>query len=182
MKVLIAVASRHGSTKEIADELGRALSAELTGRGMTSQVDVMFADKVRSVAEYDAVVLGSAVYRGQWLDSAKGLAERHRGALLRKPVWLFSSGPVGDPLKPAKDPVDVSAVVALVGARKNRVFSGKIDKQVLRFAERAIMTALRVKEGDYRDWAAVREWASQVAEVLGHPHALNQETSHASHQ
>ncbi len=55
-------------------------------------------DEVTELEDYDAVVLGSAVYAGHWLEPAKQLAERFVGQLLGRAVWLFSSGPVGNPL------------------------------------------------------------------------------------
>ena len=62
--------------------------------------------EVGAVEEFDAVVLGSAVYMGQWMRPARELAERSAAALAARPVWLFSSGPVGEPAKPADNPVD----------------------------------------------------------------------------
>jgi menaquinone-dependent protoporphyrinogen oxidase len=70
---------------------------------------------------------------------------------------LFSSGPIGDPPKPNEEnPVDVAEIVAATGAREHRVFAGKLVKRQLGFGERAIVVALRVPEGDFRDWAEIR--------------------------
>jgi len=81
-------------------------------------------------------------------------------------VWLFSSGPVGDPPKPEEDPVDVADLVALTDAREHRVFAGKLVRRQLSFPERAIVAALRVPEGDFRDWTEIRRWAAGIAEAL----------------
>jgi menaquinone-dependent protoporphyrinogen oxidase len=81
-------------------------------------------------------------------------------------VWLFSSGPVGDPLKPEEDPVDVAQIVSIVGARGHRVFAGKIDKSRLSLAEKAIVKALKVPDGDWRDFGAVAAWAGEIADSL----------------
>src|SRR6266511_2050744 len=70
------------------------------------------------------------------------LAEVQAGALASRPVWLFSSGPVGDPPKPEENPVDVSALLEQTGARDHRVFAGKIDKHGLGLAEKAIEDAV----------------------------------------
>jgi menaquinone-dependent protoporphyrinogen oxidase len=118
------------------------------------------------------VVLGSAVYAGHWLEPARELAERHAEALAARPVWLFSSGPVGDPPKPAEEEsVDVSGILGATGARDHRVFAGKLDKGSLGFAEKAIVLALRVAEGDFRDWDAIRHCAREIAAEL-RPEAL----------
>lgn len=160
MHVLVTVASRHGSSTELA----RAIAEQLIGDSVS--VDVRSPEDVVDVGGYDAVVLGSAVYAGRWLASAKELVERCGEGLRARPVWLFSSGPVGDPPKPAEDPADAAAIVAATGAREHRVFAGKLDKQALNLAERAIVAMVRAPEGDYRDWSAVRMWASAIAEVL----------------
>ncbi|RSM57194.1 protoporphyrinogen oxidase [Amycolatopsis sp. WAC 01376] len=162
MKILVAVASRHGATRDIADEIGRCLGAELGARAV---VEVLFAEDVVSVEDYDVVLLGSAVYMGHWLGGAKTLIEQDE-VLRHKDVWLFSSGPVGEPPKPVEEPVDVAGLVTRSGAHGHRVFSGRIDRSRLRFAERAMVSALRVKDGDYRDWTAIRDWAAEIAAQL----------------
>ncbi|MGB3632521.1 MAG: flavodoxin domain-containing protein, partial [Rubrobacteraceae bacterium] len=106
------------------------------------------------------------VYAGHWLKPARELAERHAHALAGKSVWLFSSGPIGDPPKPEEEPVDVAEILAATGAHEHRVFAGKIDKDTLGFAEKAVMLALRAPEGDFRDWEAVRQWAEGIADTL----------------
>ncbi|HXF35925.1 MAG TPA: flavodoxin domain-containing protein [Actinomycetota bacterium] len=162
MKVLVTAASKYGSTTEIAEAIGQVLSE----RGL--ETTVVPPGEVRSVDPYDAVVLGSAVYASHWLKEAKELVERARNALISRPVWLFSSGPIGDPPKPEEDPVDVSEVMERTGAREHRVFPGKLVKRNLSFPEKAIVLALRAPEGDFRDWDAVRAWASRIAdEILG---------------
>ena len=95
------------------------------------------------------------------------LVARCVDALAARPVWLFSSGPVGDPPKPEEDPVDVAEVLAATRAREHRVFAGKLVRKQLAFPERAIVSALRVPEGDFRDWAGITEWAGAIATALG---------------
>ncbi|KZB85816.1 flavodoxin domain-containing protein [Amycolatopsis regifaucium] len=165
MKILVAAASRHGGTWEIAEEIGRALASELRGH---ATVWVSRAEDVTTVEEFDVVLVGSGVYLGQWLEQARDLVGEHAAVLRTKDVWLFSSGPVGTPPKPAvdPDPVDVARLMVSSGARGHVVFTGRIDRSLLRFTERAVVTALRVKDGDYRDWAAVRAWAGEVAAVV----------------
>jgi len=160
MRVLISVASRHGSTAEIADRIGEVLKAG----GVDA--DVRPPDQVASVAHYDGIILGSGVYAGRWLAPAKQLAERESEALRSRPVWLFSSGPVGDPAKPAADPVDVDLVRKWTDAVEHRVFPGKLDRQELGFGERAIVLAVHAAEGDFRPWEEVTSWAEGIARTL----------------
>jgi menaquinone-dependent protoporphyrinogen oxidase len=160
MRVLVAVASRHGSTAEIADKIGEVLTAA----GIDT--DVRAPGEVLGVSQYDGVILGSGVYAGRWLAPAKQLAERESEALRSRPVWLFSSGPVGDPAKPAAEPVDVDPVRKRTDAIDHRVFPGKLDRQELGFGERAIVLAVHAAEGDFRPWGAVTTWAEGIARTL----------------
>jgi menaquinone-dependent protoporphyrinogen oxidase len=161
MRVLVTAGTKHGATAEIAAAIGRGLEAD----GIV--VDVRAPDDLESVDAYDAVVLGSAVYVGHWVEAAQRFVERHEDALVEKPVWIFSSGPIGDPPKPAGDAaVDVSGVVEAIEPRDHKVLSGKVDKSTLGFGERAVLTAVRAKEGDYRDWPAIDAWAREIAAAL----------------
>ncbi len=160
MTVLVSAASKHGSTAEIARVIGRILE----DHGVP--VDLRPAENVASVTGYEAVVLGSGVYAGHWLDAAKRVVQNQAGALRDRPVWLFSSGPVGDPPKPEEDPVDVAALVGTSGALEHRVFAGKLDRRSLGFAEKAVVVALRAPTGDFRDWAAIEAWAAHIADEL----------------
>lgn len=162
MRVLVTVASRYGATHEIADAIGDAL----TGAGHDSTV--MPAEDVAGVADWDAVVVGSAVYAGQWLDAAKKLITTYAEELRARPVWLFSSGPVGDPPKPAEDPVDAAEMMDASDAREHKLFAGKLDRSKLRFAEKAVVIALRAPEGDFRDFEEIRAWAHAIADQLEH--------------
>jgi len=175
MKVLVSAASKHGATSEVAEEMAKALREALNERGGQGGVDVVVevrpAEEVSSVEDYDAVVLGSAVYAGHWLESARELAERHAAALSERPTWLFSVGPVGEPPKPEEDPVDVAPILEATKARDHRIFAGKLDRSTLGFAEKAIVLALRAPEGDFRNWEDIRRWAKEIAEALQAPAA-----------
>ncbi|QRP50980.1 flavodoxin domain-containing protein [Amycolatopsis sp. FDAARGOS 1241] len=166
MRVLVAVATRHGATREIAEQIAATAAMTLEETGVAAQVEVVDAEHVTSLAGYDAVVLGSAVYLGHWLDSAQRLAHEHQGELRRLPVWLFSSGPVGQRRRPGSDPVDVSDVLTDTAAREHRLFGGRVERARLRFPERAVVAALRVKDGDNRDWPVIRAWARAIAGEL----------------
>ena len=175
MRILVAVATRHGATREIAENLATSVGSALTDAGVRSHVEVRDAALVRGVEDFDAVILGSAVYMGHWLEPAHKLAESFSDDLRKIPVWLFSSGPVGEPHKPAEDPVAIDDVVLKLAARGHRLFAGKIDRHALHFPERAVVAALRVKDGDYRDWPTIRAWGHEIgmnlvaAEVSGGP-------------
>lgn len=160
MKVLVTAASRHGSTDEMADSIG----ATLTGAGL--EVIRMAPDEVQNLVDYDAVVLGSAIYMGRWLEQSKSFVERFRGELAQLPLWLFSSGPLGDPPKPEGTPPDVLAVIDRMRPREHRVFSGEIDRSELGFAEKVVTKAVGAPAGDFRRWAEIEAWATSIAESL----------------
>lgn len=159
-RVLVAAASKHGATAEIADRIG----ATLEERGM--EVTVASAEQVTGIEDYQALILGSAVYAGHWLDAARQLADRIAGSPGSPPVWLFSSGPIGDPPRPEEDPVDVADIYEKTSAREHRVFAGKIDRSRLSFGEKAIMIAVRASDGDFREWEEIAGWASEIADTL----------------
>jgi menaquinone-dependent protoporphyrinogen oxidase len=147
MKILITVASRHGSTREIAEMLAQEL------RMADHSVDLRNIEEGPSIALYDAVIIGSAIYMGKWRPSAEQFVQDNRVRLGEVPIWLFSSGPLGhENPQPTGDP--------------KQVFVGKLDKHSLGVGERLIVRAVGAPEGDFRDWAAIRSWARDIAGVL----------------
>jgi menaquinone-dependent protoporphyrinogen oxidase len=162
-KVLVTAASRHGATLGIAETIARGLQQ----RGLDARS--ARAEEVQAVDGNDAIVLGSAVYYGHWLEAANKLAEDHAAALAERPVWLFSSGPLGEPGHQLRecDAIDVAALIEATNAVEHRTFAGKLDKAQLPFREKAVAVALRAPEGDFRDWGAVDAFAAEIAQRLG---------------
>ena len=162
MTVLITAASEHGATREIAARIG----ADLAEHGF--EVELEEPDEVQELSRYDAFVVGSAVYLGQWLKPAKSLVDLHADELSRRPTWLFSSGPiVGDP--PSAEPTDAAKgdlLAEKVHAREHKVFAGKLDKSRLNWCERIAVRCAHAREGDYRDWQAIDDWAATIAHGL----------------
>jgi menaquinone-dependent protoporphyrinogen oxidase len=165
MRALVTAASKHGATAEIAAAIGEGLRR----RGL--EVAVVPAELAGSVSGYDAVVLGSAVYGGHWLKPATELATHARDAFRSKQVWLYSSGPVGDPSrklaqKMGADPVELPKLTAAVHPREHRMFSGRLERRNLPFFQRAALFFFRGLEGDFRDWDEIDAWAEAIAESL----------------
>jgi menaquinone-dependent protoporphyrinogen oxidase len=130
-------------------------------------VDVDAVGEVSDLAQYDAVILGSAVYMGNWLEGARRFVTEHAGELAARPTWLFSSGPTGDPPRPAPErAVSIDAITASITPKDHRLFPGKLDRHQLSFPERAVVLAVRAAEGDYRDWDEIADWAAEIAAVL----------------
>ena len=178
MKVLVAYASKAGSTKGIAESIGQRLVA----RGV--QVEVEDVNSIRDASGYDAYVVGSAVYMFHWMKEAKQFLARNRKAISGRPVWLFSSGPVGPSRTNAKgqDLLDVSVsgpkeldeLQNMVNPCGHRVFFGVLDGSKLtgatgfmyRMARRSESARDSMPEGDFRDWKQIEEWADGIAESL----------------
>ena len=166
LRILVTAASRHGATAEIATALAGALADSTAGRAGALTAVALPVDHRPDPASFDAVILGSAVYAGHWIEAAREYGAGHASTLRGRPVWLFSSGPIGEPPFPPDEPYDVQPLTDLLGARGHRVFPGRLDTSRLSFGERAMVTAMRAPLGDFRDWDAVRAWAAEIAGLL----------------
>ena len=134
---------------------------------------------VNGLEDCEALVIGSGVYLGRWPKEAREFVDLNQGLLRDRPVWIFSSGPVGakaahaDPRELADDALRASEKVELeetLRPRDHIVFSGGFSRKGLRFCDRmvAIMPAARaaLPEGDFRNWEAIRDWAVSIAAAL----------------
>lgn len=161
MRVLVVVASKHGSTVGY----GEAIADVLRARGI--EAGVFRPQSAPDPAGFDAVVLGSAVYTGHWMAEARDWAEIHADTLRARPVWLFSSGPVGEPALPdASEAVTLGDLPDRLGVREHRLFPGRLERHRLGFVERALMTAVHAAEGDFRDWPAIDRWTEDIVQHL----------------
>lgn len=165
MNVLVTAASQQGATREIAEAIGRTLRA----RGLDATVAA--PDEIHAPDTFDAFVVGSAIYMGHWLPSATEFVHRFASTLSRRPVWLFSSGPVGDPRrklvqKMTADPLELPQLQALTGAREHRILAGKLVGKSLRGPQRLSLVVFRGFAGDWRDWTEIGRYATAIADTL----------------
>jgi menaquinone-dependent protoporphyrinogen oxidase len=174
MVVLVAYATRHGATAGIAERV----AAGLCRSGVTAQSLPVTA--VHDVRAYDAVVLGGAAYLFHWHQDATDFARAYRVALRERPVWLFSSGPLGTDVV-YKDgaqvlqtcrPKEFAELSALVRARGAQVFVGACDPHArpATVGERLVSLLPAAKAAlpadDLGGLAAVDDWAQQIAAAL----------------
>ena len=159
--ILLAYASRYGSTQEVAE----AITTALRQGGL--EVELQPMQEVRTLENYAAVVLGAALYNTRWNPVAHQFLSQHQEALKQRPVAIFTLGPVttGDAAKqssrrqldkelekyPWLKPVAVE------------IFVGKYDPSKLGFFEKIFSTA-----SDHREWDAIRAWADALPAKLQH--------------
>jgi menaquinone-dependent protoporphyrinogen oxidase len=173
MRVLVVHASRYGSTQGIAERI----AATLGQQGVETTVRPV--EDAGDPAEYDAVVIGSAAYYFHWMKKAADFVRQHRETLADRPVWLFSSGPLGE-LKDSEGrdkceitvPKEIAEFTESIHPRNHRVFFGALDRDKLGFTHR-LMLKLPVNKddaifplGDFRDWEDIEAWAGGIAREL----------------
>ncbi len=159
MKILVAVGSKYGATREVAQHI----ADQIAERGF--DIDVADACDVQGLHFYDAVVIGSAVYGGLWRRDASSLLRQNVEELKGKDVWLFSVG-METVVKPGQPLDESDGFAGLVGAHDHARFPGALDYDKLNVGEKALITALNPPRGDFRDFEAVRTWTDGIVERL----------------
>jgi len=164
-QILVAFATKHGATAEIAEKIGQVL------REAGLDTDVRSADRVDNLNPYRAVVLGSAVYAGRWRKEATTFLEANETGLTGRPVWIFSSGPTGEGdalelLKGWRIPEALQPLADRIQPRDIAVFHGVLDTEKLNLAEKLIVKGVKAPFGDFRDWDDITSWAEAIAASL----------------
>jgi menaquinone-dependent protoporphyrinogen oxidase len=160
--LVVAAASRHGATCEIADRLAGTLENELPLGWRVVRPDL---SDLRAFDEADAVVLGSAIYYGHWMRAAAHALAYLKDAPLFD-VWLFSTGPVSDVESENAQIISADSMVEAGQAIEHKVFGGRLDTSRLTWVERAVVKVVHAIPGDHRDWDEVDAWAHHIAEQL----------------
>lgn len=174
MKVLVAYASRHGSTAGIAERVAEVLG----NSGLTAELQDV--EEVEEAEDFDAFVIGGAAYMFHWLRPATVFVKHNRVLLSRRPTWLFSSGPLGTDLVDeeghdvleASRPKEFTELEDLISPRGTMVFFGAWDPEEppVGVGERLMRMMPAAREalptGDFRDWDAIEDWAGEIAAYL----------------
>ena len=169
MTVLVAYASRRGSTREIAERI----AARLRGHGLEVHLDPLLGRE--QVGHFQAVVLGSPIYSGRWEREAVDFCSRNASALDGHAVWTFSVGwPGTTPDGPAPDARHLDEVHRLVPAREHRYFHGALNTADLRLVRRLSFRMRRGRTGDLRDWPAIDAWTDEIARQLTAPSSVRE--------
>lgn len=164
-KVLVAYASTHGSTREVAEVVAETLA----GHGLA--VDLQPARDVRSLAGYHALVLGAPLYMFHLHKDALRFLSHNQRALGGMPIAVFAGGPFGEGNGKEWDEVrkNLDQELARFPWLKPvavEVIGGKFDPATLRFPWNLIPALRNMPASDLRDWDAIRGWASLVAGQL----------------
>lgn len=168
-RVLIAYATRYGSTREVAE----AVAATLSERGL--EADVRPAREVAALDAYAAIVLGAPLYMFHWHKDALGFLARHRGALASRPLAIFALGPLHDDERERRGALEQLekelAKHPWLRPVEVRVFVGKYDPAKLGFLHK-LLAALpasplhNLPASDERDWPGIRGWAGGLTGAL----------------
>lgn len=161
--LVVAAASKHSSTAEIADRIAADLAETLPAQWHVTRVEIADLDVIDGA---DAVVLGSAVYYGHWLRDASRVLEH----LKQQPpaaMWLFSTGPVSDVEFDNDRTISADALADLAEGGEHMVFGGKLDWEQLSLFEHIVVKAVHALPGDHRDWQAIDAWAAHISSELG---------------
>lgn len=163
-KVLVAYATMFGSTAKVAETIADSL------RQTGVAVDVRPVAEVDDLSAYRGVVIGSAVRMGRWVSPARAFVRRFKVDLASMPVAVFACrmGMVRGPK--ALDGL-FGRLWALSADRvcpvAKATFAGKSDRSQLSRFWKVAMAMMRIPEGDYRDWDAIRAWARGLVGPLG---------------
>jgi menaquinone-dependent protoporphyrinogen oxidase len=162
-KVLVAYASKYGATKEIAEKIGEVLKQQ----GL--QADISAVKSVKNLADYNTVIIGSALYMGMWRKEAINFLKTNEKLLAERHLWVFSTGPSGkgDPkelLKGAILPNSIKQAIERIKPLDISVFHGMLDARKMNPFEKWMISKLKAEFGDFRDWDMITAWAKKVAE------------------
>jgi menaquinone-dependent protoporphyrinogen oxidase len=170
MRILVAYATKHGSTAEVADFIGQVFHEH------DLDTSVMAVDQVQSVEGYDAFVIGSPVYGSMWLTEISQFLQRFETDLSKKPVYFWMNcirvlEPEGR--EQALAEYIHKPTMEKIGVRDIGVFGGKLKLDEIDWNERWTLSARYEGESlpgsrndDYRDWNAIREWTKQIRQQL----------------
>ena len=156
--ILVAYATKHGSTREVAD----AIAATLEHEGFDTHVQP--AADVQRLEPYAGVVLGAALYMGRAHADARRFLAHHHEALRAIPFAVFGMGPLttgADDVAGARKQLDHALqAVADVIPVSTAIFGGVVKPGELHFP------FSHMKATDARDWPSIDQWTSELARLL----------------
>jgi menaquinone-dependent protoporphyrinogen oxidase len=172
MNVLLAYATAHGSTAEMAEKIGDVLRA----RGLN--VVVAPIQDVQHLDGYDAFVFGSAVHAGTWLPELTTYLRKSLSTIGARPVYFWISCirvMEHDGLQHVMEFYMIPEILNELNVRDKMAFAGKLDLDSVDWNERWTLAARYDGStwpnnfvGDFRDWKKIEDWANRIAEDALH--------------
>lgn len=166
MRVLVTYASTHGSTRGIAEHIATRM------RDSGISADCVPIHEAQSVANVDAVVVGSAIHDQARLPEASHFLATHANELVRKPVWLYSVGMPGAIARPLRKmamregPKVVASFASTIRLRDTQLFSGVVRKRQFPLVSRAVLRLMGGRYGDFRNWPEIDAWTARICSEL----------------
>ncbi len=164
-EMLVTYATRAGSTVQVAETIAQTLAT--TG----ATVDVRPVKNVKDIKGYDAVVIGSAIRMGAWLPEAVQFVKTNQSTLAGIPIAYFLvSGFLKNDTPEMRKTVGayLDPVRQILEPKSIGLFAGKMDWSKLNFFDRTLAKAMGEKEGDWRNWEAIKTWSEEIKPVLVH--------------
>jgi menaquinone-dependent protoporphyrinogen oxidase len=164
-KTLVAYASKHGATREIAEKI----SEHFSNKGI--QNSLVPVEEVESLSQFENIILGSAVYIGQWQKTAVKFLKGYQEILASKNVWLFSTGPTGEGnpvelMKGWKFPEGLQPIADKIKPIDVAVFHGALDESKLNTFEKMTIKIVKAPIGDFRNWKKIEDWALEMINTI----------------
>lgn len=159
MNVLVAYGSERGGTRGLAEMLALHLRQE------GCDVVVSEANRAADPDDYDAIVVGGALYASHWHPDARRFVRRFATELHQRPVYFFSSGPLDDSARTQEIPPtkQVAGLMEQVGARGHVTFGGRLTPGAHGLVAHAMA---KQHSGDWRNDQQVREFATRMVNEL----------------
>jgi menaquinone-dependent protoporphyrinogen oxidase len=153
----------HGSQRRGTEGIAQVIAETLREAGLLA--DVTSAAEAGDVSGYDAVIVGGGLYAGRWHPDARRFVKQQATALQRRPVWLFSSGPLDGSAADGHIPPtpQVHRLMDRIGARGHVTFGGFLSSDARGFLASAMA---KQHAGDWRDPGQIRGWARGIADSL----------------
>ena len=159
--VLVAYATRYGSTQEVAETVATTLHES----GL--EVDLQPSRQVHTIDQYQAIVIGAPLYMFHWHKDALNFLTKYRTMLIARPVAIFALGPFHADEKEfqsAREQLDKElAKFPWLTPAAIEIFGGKFDPEKLTFPHNLVPALKKMPASDVRDWTAIRAWASDLA-------------------
>ncbi len=169
-KILLAYASYTGTTGEVSEAIGKILCEK------GASVDIRLAKNIKNISGYQAVIIGSAIQKSNWLPEAYKFIDKNNVQLSQVPMACFitclalAKDTEGGRETAAGYVENISKKISDLKPLSFGSFAGVLDYGKLSFFYRSVMKRKIKKkgidEGDYRNWDKIRSWSDEVSMKL----------------